>query len=63
MDRKEVEKHIRQISKIKTDMIVDYMNYLLDVKEILTPAQREKIKQLKKRRTAEGDARSGETLK
>ena len=46
-DRKEVEMYIREISKIKTNLIVHYMNYLLDVREVLTPQQLETLKQMK----------------
>lgn len=53
MDRKEVEKHIRAISEEKTEMIIQYINHLLDVKALLTPEQLEKLKEgrenLKKR--------------
>lgn len=47
MDRGEVEKHIREISKEKTDMIVQHMNHLLDLKAILTPAQLHKMAELR----------------
>ncbi|MCP4153263.1 MAG: hypothetical protein GY757_36365 [bacterium] len=47
IDRKNVAKHIRKISKKKTDMIVQYMNYLLDVRAILTPAQKAIVKEIK----------------
>ena len=46
-DRKEMEMYIREISKIKTDMIVHYVNYLLDVRDALTPRQLEILKQMK----------------
>ena len=47
MDRKEVAKHIREISKEKTDMIVRHLNHVLDLKEILTPDQRRKMAELR----------------
>ena len=47
MDRKEMEKHIRDISSEKTNLIVDYMNYLLDVRALLTPQQVQTLEQLK----------------
>lgn len=47
MDRAEVAKHIREIGKEKTDMIVRHLNHLLDLKEILTPAQRRKMAELR----------------
>jgi Spy/CpxP family protein refolding chaperone len=46
-DRKEMELYIREISKIKTNFIVYYMNYLLDVRDVLTPQQLETLKQLR----------------
>ena len=46
-DRKEVELYIREISSIKTNLIVHYMNYLLDVREVLTLQQLETLKQLR----------------
>lgn len=39
MDRKEMEKYIRAIGNEKTNMIVRYINYLLDIKKILTNSQ------------------------
>jgi Spy/CpxP family protein refolding chaperone len=35
---------------MKTDMQVDHMNYLLDLKDLLTPEQIAKIESLKKER-------------
>jgi Spy/CpxP family protein refolding chaperone len=49
MDRKQVEKYIREISRKKTDMIVHYMNYLLDLKAILTPLQLQKMTEIRKK--------------
>jgi len=46
-DRKEMEMYIREISKAKTNLIVHYMNYLLDVRDVLTPQQLETLKQMK----------------
>lgn len=46
-DRKEMEIYIREISKIKTNLIVNYINYLLDVRDVLTPQQLETLKQMK----------------
>lgn len=60
MDRKQVAAYIREISTKKTDLIVHYMNHLLDLKEILTPEQvqkmaeiREKMKTLKLKKLRE----------
>lgn len=44
IDRKEIARLIRQLSKQKTDAIVDYINYLLDIREILSLEQLEKAK-------------------
>jgi Spy/CpxP family protein refolding chaperone len=52
-DRKEMEMVIREISKIKTNLIVHYMNYLLDVRDVLTPRQLETLKQMKEKKKAE----------
>ena len=46
-DRKEMEMYIREISQAKTNLIVHYMNYLLDVRDVLTPQQLETLKQMK----------------
>jgi len=46
VDRKEIKKLINEISKRKTDCILKYLNYLLDLQEILTPQQVEKLKEL-----------------
>lgn len=46
MNRKQVETHIREISSKKTDLIVQYMNHLLDLKQILTPEQVQKMTEI-----------------
>lgn len=48
IDRREMEKMAREIGKIKTDLQVDHLNYLLDVRDTLTPEQIQKIEILKK---------------
>jgi Spy/CpxP family protein refolding chaperone len=48
VDRKKMGNMIREIAKMRTDMQVDHMNYLLDLKELLTPEQIAKIESLKK---------------
>jgi Spy/CpxP family protein refolding chaperone len=48
IDRSEMEKMVRAIGKLKTDLQVDHLNYLLDVRDILTPEQIQKIEKLKK---------------
>lgn len=46
LDRKEMAKYIREISGIKTDVIVKHVNYLLDLKNVLAPQQLESVKTL-----------------
>ena len=46
--RSEVEKLIRKVSGLKTDMHVAHINHLLDLKELLTPEQITKIEEVKK---------------
>jgi Spy/CpxP family protein refolding chaperone len=48
IDRKEMEKMARDMGKLKTDLQVDHINYLLDVRDILTPEQIQKIEKIKK---------------
>jgi Spy/CpxP family protein refolding chaperone len=50
VDRKKMEIMIREIARMRTDLQVDHMNYLLDLKELLTPEQIAKIESLKKER-------------
>ena len=50
MDRKEMETYIREISAEKTRLIVNYVNYLLDVRELLTSRQLEILRQFKTKR-------------
>jgi Spy/CpxP family protein refolding chaperone len=50
LDRKQMEKKIWEIAKMKTEMQIDQMNYLLDLKDLLSPKQLEKIESLKKER-------------
>ncbi|UCH94048.1 MAG: hypothetical protein JSV88_27795 [Candidatus Aminicenantes bacterium] len=50
MDRKEMEKHIREISREKTNLIVSYINYLLDVRNVLTSQQLETLRQMKEQK-------------
>ena len=47
IDRKHIEKVIREISKKKTDCIVGYVNYLIDLKDLLTTDQLDKLRQLR----------------
>lgn len=48
IDRKEMEKMAREMGQLKTDLQVDHLNYLLDVRDTLTPEQIQKIEKLKK---------------
>jgi Spy/CpxP family protein refolding chaperone len=50
INRKKMEKMIRDIAQVKTDMQVDHMNYLLDLKTLLTNEQLQKIEEEKKLR-------------
>jgi len=50
VDRKKMETMIREVAKMRTDLQVGQMNYLLDLKDLLTPEQIEKIESLKKER-------------
>lgn len=49
MNRKQVETYIREISRKKTDLIVHYMNHLLDLKEILTLEQVQKMAEIREK--------------
>ncbi len=46
-DRKSVEKLLRDIGKYKTDLFIAYLNYLFDLREVLTPAQIEQLSEIK----------------
>ncbi|MBN2399645.1 MAG: Spy/CpxP family protein refolding chaperone [Candidatus Aminicenantes bacterium] len=48
IDRREMEKMAREMGKLKTDLQVDHINYLLDVRDILTAEQIQKLEKLKK---------------
>ena len=48
IDRREMEKMTRDMGKLKTDLQVDHINYLLDVRDTLTPEQIQKIEKFKK---------------
>ena len=53
IDRKEIEKHIREIGKEKTNLIVDHLNYLLDLRNLLTNRQIETLMQIKEQKKPE----------
>lgn len=48
INREKIERQLKTISKMKTDFLIDYINYLLDLKQIMTHAQIEKLKKIKK---------------
>lgn len=45
-DRDEIAKLIKEISRRKTESIIKYMHYLLDLKEMLSGEQIEKLKEI-----------------
>jgi Spy/CpxP family protein refolding chaperone len=47
IDRREMEKLAREIGKMKTDLQVGHLNYLLDVRDTLTPEQIQKLEKMK----------------
>jgi Spy/CpxP family protein refolding chaperone len=49
IDRREMEKMAREIGKMKTDLQVSHLNYLLDVRDTLTPEQIQKLEKLKEK--------------
>ena len=49
IDRRKMERQLKIISKIKTNFLINSVNYLLDLKQIMTPVQIEKLKEIKKR--------------
>ncbi|MCX6555793.1 MAG: Spy/CpxP family protein refolding chaperone [Candidatus Aminicenantes bacterium] len=48
IDRRAMEDMARAMGKLKTDLQVDHLNYLLDLRDTLTPEQIQKIEKLKK---------------
>ncbi len=48
VNRKTVGNMIREISKLKTDLQIDRIYYLLNIKDLLTPEQIQKIEKLRK---------------
>ena len=50
IDRAKMEKMIRDIGKMRTDSQIEHINYLLDLKDILTAEQVKKIDEFKKNR-------------
>lgn len=50
LDRQEAAQWIRSISEQKTDLVIDHMNYLLDLRELLTPDQIKKLSLLSQKK-------------
>lgn len=50
VERAKVEGMIREIAKMKTDLMVQKINFLLDIKAVLTPEQIAKLDEMKKKR-------------
>lgn len=50
INRKKMEQMIRDVAALRTDMQIDRMHYLLDVKSVLTADQLKKIDEIKKNR-------------
>ena len=49
IDRREMEKQAREIGKMKTDLQVGHLNYLLDVRDVLTAEQIQKLEKMKEK--------------
>ncbi|MEN8153112.1 MAG: hypothetical protein ABFR75_03750 [Acidobacteriota bacterium] len=47
--RSTAEKMVREVAKLKTDMQVDRIHYMLDIKDVLTPEQEKKIESFRRR--------------
>jgi Spy/CpxP family protein refolding chaperone len=59
IDRREMEKMAREIGKMKTDLQVGHMNYLLDVRDALTAGQVQKLEKMKEKFRGEMRERMG----
>lgn len=59
IDRREMEKLAREIGKMKTDLQVGHLNYLLDVRDTLTPEQVQKLEKMKEKIRGEIRERMG----
>jgi Spy/CpxP family protein refolding chaperone len=49
IDRREMEKQAREIGRLKTDLQVGHLNYLLDVRDVLTAEQVQKLDKMKEK--------------
>jgi Spy/CpxP family protein refolding chaperone len=47
IDRREMEKMVRATAQMKTDLQVGHLNYLLDVRDTLSPEQIQKLEKMK----------------
>jgi Spy/CpxP family protein refolding chaperone len=59
IDRSAMEKLAREIGKMKTDLQVGHLNYLLDVRDTLTPEQIQKLEKMKEKFRGEMRERMG----
>lgn len=48
VNRKEMEKLFRHINRLRTDLYIDHLNYLLDLRALLTAEQKELIEEGKR---------------
>jgi Spy/CpxP family protein refolding chaperone len=55
MERKQVEKFIREISKEKADVIIHHLNHLLDIRAVLSADQLKKLVELGKKKYSRPD--------
>ena len=49
IDRRAMEKQAREIGNMRTDLQVGHLNYLLDVREVLTAEQVQKLEKMKEK--------------
>jgi len=49
IDRREMEKMVRETAKMKTDLQIGHLNYLLDVRDTLSPEQIQKLEKMKEK--------------
>jgi Spy/CpxP family protein refolding chaperone len=49
IDRREMEKMAREIGNMRTDLQVGHLNYLLDVRDVLTAEQIQKLEKMKQK--------------
>jgi Spy/CpxP family protein refolding chaperone len=59
IDRREMEKMAREIGRMKTDLQVGHLNYLLDVRDTLTAEQVQKLEKAKEKFRGEMHERMG----